>query len=383
MDVTDPPILAHGSAGRLDLEKVGNFLFQLSGSGAPIPWSVALLESLFAEAGLPTNFEEATEEPIPAGAETGARPERPRDRAVAAGGSAEVDAAAAAAAGAKPAAAKPAPVKKASRTDTPQGTILNVQTALSRRHAILSAQLEQEINAALSVLGEQAGSAYRGIAHKSSGGGMLNRLVGRVMRSLNLPQWIDQHLKPLLANHAGRVTADTQRTLQAEIGLEFQVADQDAQRIASTAGNGLGMRDIEPQVRAQILDAIQSGLAAGENPLKTANRIRAQVPAGRFVHAGARYRSRLIARDQTASMQRQAAVAAYQSNPHITGVELVDGVYGPPRSDQDCMDRDGETLPIDQASDAQPLHPLCTLGINPIVGGSIDLPDREPELVAA
>lgn len=58
MDTSDPPRLAHGSAGRINLEKVGNFFNWLAMAGAPIPWSQELLETLFAEAGLPTNFEE-------------------------------------------------------------------------------------------------------------------------------------------------------------------------------------------------------------------------------------------------------------------------------------------------------------------------------------
>lgn len=404
MDVTEPPEIHHGSAGRIDLEKVGGFLFQLAGSGAPIPWSVPLLESLFSEAGLPTNFEEATEDPIPKAPKPEPDPndpatqpvgppkltpgEEPFAREAHLGTAAPPPPAPAAA---KPPAADPKakakpPVQKADTDndhvwDTSLGRAINVAPKLQERHAILSAQLEQEITAALGQLGEQAASSFRGIAHKSAGGSMLHRLVGRVVRSLNLPLWINLHLKPILANHAGRVAADTLRTLQAEVGLEMQVGEQDAQKLADTAGTGLGMRDIEPQVRQSIMQAIRDGLNAGENPVKTADRIRAQVPAGRFVNAGAKYRSRLIARDATANLQRTAAIAAYRSNDHITGVQLVDGIYGPPRSDAACMSRSGQTLPIDEADDAQPNHPLCTLAVNPIVSGSLSS-DREPALAA-
>jgi hypothetical protein len=102
------------------------------------------------------------------------------------------------------------------------------------------------------------------------------------------------------------------------------------------------------------------------------------VPAGRFVHAGPRYRSQLIARDQTARLQRQATLALYESNPRITHVRLRDGIYGPPRSDSECVARNGQIVPIDQAGSVHAEHPLCTLGYEPIVTGLARRPAPEP-----
>jgi len=61
MDTSEPPQIKHGSAGRVDLVKVGTFLQDLSLAGAPIPWTEELLKHLFREGGLPADFEDQTD----------------------------------------------------------------------------------------------------------------------------------------------------------------------------------------------------------------------------------------------------------------------------------------------------------------------------------
>ena len=235
---------------------------------------------------------------------------------------------------------------------------------------MLSGQLDQEVEAALGELAEQAATAYASIAEKASGG-YLHRLVGRVMRALDIQGWIHERLLPILRNHAGRVVGDARRTLQTEIGLEMNVAEEDVQAIAEQAGQHLGMRDIEPQVRTAILNAVRQGLAAGDGPTKTAQRIRSLVPAGRFVHAGSGYRARLIALEETRQALRVSQAALYKSNPNITHVELRDGIYGPPRSDETCIARDGQIVPIQDVDQIHPEHIACTLSLNPVVHASL------------
>lgn len=452
MDTSDPPTLVHGSARKMDLERVGAFLQAISLAGAPIPWSMELLRALFTDAGLPPNFKdyEAAEglpgqQPDPKddllaqpAAQARAAAAAPRPASGPASAAAPATKAPAATGGSKKSKGakgskgkakkanpkKPAsagvskaerppdfrrttskkrncatcrfmgehgecarydwPVKpndvcdtwtapgvaKAERTRVPEGTTINVQPALSVRARVLSDQLDQEIQAALGELAEHAATAYQTVVVKA-GSGYLGRLVARVMRSLNLQAWIQDRLLPILRNHAGRVAADTQRTLQTEIGLEMHVAEDAMQNISDSAGEHLGMRDIEPQVRASIMEAIRQGLAAGDAPSKTAQRIRDRVPAGRFLHAGSRYRAQLISREETSRAQREATLASYESNPHITHVELRDGIYGPPRSDGPCIARDGQIVPIGEARSVHPYHILCTLGYGPVVSGAL------------
>jgi hypothetical protein len=251
---------------------------------------------------------------------------------------------------------------------TRRGTFVDLGPALAQRAQILSAQLDREILAALNELGEQVAIVFAGQVMKA-GRPSLFRLVNRVLAALNLRQWIEQRLMPILRNHAVRVMMDTRRMIETEIGLEFGLAEEDVQRIADSAGEHLGLRDIEPQVRESILHVVQEAVAAGENPVKTSQRIRALVPAGRFVRAGARYRALLIAQTETANLQRATALALYESNPNVTHVRLRDGIYGPPRSDSECIARNGQIVPIEDAAAVHPFHPRCTLGFEPVVSG--------------
>lgn len=367
MDVTDSPKICHSSAGRVDLQRVGQFLQQISLAGAPIPWSQELMRSLFQEAALPADFseeeiEEAKEElqPPPIAGSQGNGPQR-----VAGPGTSQAPHGS----GTKPQRTQkgePANPKKPAAAGVRKAELGDVGQAFKERAEVLAHQLEREIDAALDRLGDDAASAYLSAVRKAKGPNV-RRMVQYVMTNLNLGAWVRNTILPIIRNHAARTTADTQRMVQSEINLEVGVADKDANRIMLQAGSHLDMPDLEPQVRDAIQRVIEQGLANGENPNATAKRIRDLVPAGRFVNAGSAYRSRLIARNETANAQRAAALASYRSNPRIGSVELRDGIYGPPRSDSECMARDGDVVPIEDAEAVHPLHPLCTLSFLPVV----------------
>jgi hypothetical protein len=262
----------------------------------------------------------------------------------------------------------PAAISKAD--DDPEAEPASPAEVLGRRAALLSAQLEAEVATALSELGETASTAYLTVAQKADKPSrrQTQALTRRVLLNLGVKNWSDDRLGPILRNHAARVAVDTQRTLRQETGLPLALDEAAVQRMVAKGGGQLKVSDIEPQVRMSIEAAITQGAERGDNPTLTARRIRDAVPDGRFVHAGGRYRSQLIARNETASLQREASLGLYESNDHIKRLRIRDGIYGPPRSDQTCMDRDGEIIPIEQARSTHPYHPLCTLGFEPVIG---------------
>jgi len=336
LQVEELPRITHSSAGRLDMVKVGELFRDLALAGAPIPWSEQLIEQIFGEMGLPANFKgETTEE-----------------------------------------------VHKAEELAPDGHRVISVAPKLKQRADLLSTQLEREIESALGHLGEDAATAYMTVAQKASVPEIAN-LVKQVLAKLDITKWVQARLMPLLRNHAGRVAADTQRVLQGEIGQETKVGSDIVAQMTQNAGRHLRAVDIEPQVRSGIEQAIQQGLAAGDNPTKTARRIRDMVPAGRFVNAGPKYRAELIARNETAGLQRQAILGGYESNPHVTAIRVRDGIYGPPRSDETCMARDGDTVPIGEASSVLPDHPLCSLSYDPVVSLAMPQYAEQPALLAA
>jgi hypothetical protein len=344
MSVENPPEIRHSHAGRIDLEKVGEFFKNLYMAGAEIPWTQELIGQLFTEAGLPAGFNgqalDTTDHPT-GQVHPAVRPEA----------SAESD--------------TPA---KSGKPDTKVQKAGDLTDDLRDRARILSTQLAGEMDNALAHLGREAGQAYLNHAEKSMSRRDVARVAARVLRRLNIRDWVKNRIEPLLHNHAGRVVTDTQRVIRQELGQEVQIADKDALAIAAKAGSHLNVSDIEPQVREAIMRAIEEGFAAGENPTRTAERIAQSVPPGRFVKAGRKYRSELIARNETAELQRAATLAAYRSMPNVTAVKLRDGIYGPPRSDAECIERDGEIVPIDEVDRVQPFHINCTLGFAPVVG---------------
>lgn len=267
--------------------------------------------------------------------------------------------------------------RRADRTRTSRGEVVHVAEALAQRARLLAAQLEREIQSALDHLGEDAMFAFLA-AHRHgdrTDRAEQRRIVARVLERLRLRTWTQRRLDPLIRNHAARTLLDTERTLQAEIGIELQVAEQEVKRIVGGAGSHLNLPDIEPQARAAIGRAIEEGFARGENPVATARRIRQYVPAGRFVHAGSAYRSKLIARSETMNLQRAATLAAYDSNARITDIQIRDGLLSD--SDADCIARNGTIVPKAQAAAVKPLHPQCTLSFSPVVA---PLAVREPAL---
>lgn len=338
IETNDPPQIVHTTAGRIDLEKIGVFLNNIALAGATIPWDRSLMTQLFNAAGLPMSFDTPQVE-TPGGMENE-----------------EIG----------------APLQKAEA--------LEVGPALTARHRVLSSQLDREVAAALSELGSRAAQTYLHTLRKDEipSKREIRSMVARIMRSLNVGAWVRDRLRPILQNHGQRVSTDVERTLTQETGMEMKVGQKQAQAISR--GSNLNARDIEPQVRKAILEAIQQGLQAGDNPSKTAERIRKNVPAGRFVHAGSGYRAELISRDQTANMMRKASLAAYKSNPNVTAIRLRDGIYGPPRSDQFCLSRDGDVVPISQAP--PPAHTLCTLSYDAVVQTPAE-PPVEADLVPA
>jgi 2'-5' RNA ligase len=253
-------------------------------------------------------------------------------------------------------------------TDTLIGETVNIAPILEERARILSYQLEREIESALDGLGQQAGSAYSGMAQKSMSPRELQRTVGQVMANSKVGSWVRDRLTPILRNHAARVIGDTSRVVGQQAQQPVSIGNSEVKRIEGTAGQRLKIRDIEPQVRESITNAILAGNAAGEHPMKIAARIRDSVPKGRFTHAGSPWRAQLIARDQTANLQRESTLSAYDAMRNVGHVEVRDGIYGPPRSDAQCIHRAGQIVTVAEAKLAvHAYHPLCTLGFNPVV----------------
>ena len=129
--------------------------------------------------------------------------------------------------------------------------------------------------------------------------------------------------------------------------------------VLETGGKRMGL--VRILNKDKLFTLIARARADGENPLTFAPRIAEAtgVPP---------WRARTIARTETKYAQNRSQIAAYEATGNVRRVELVDGQLGPPRSDEDCINRDGRIVSLDDArllADAE--HPNGTLTYSPIV----------------
>lgn len=325
------PRITHTSAGRMDLRTVGEFLSNLSIAGCPMPWTEDFIADLFrATRSLsPPDFTPSKQitPPMPneAAHDSQWRPSWGSEN-----GPAKLP----------PSGKQHEHVAKAELPEG-EGTVLNVGPLLRERQQALSTQLAREMEGALTQLGRQAATGYATVARGAHTPREADRLAGSVMANARVGDFVRSRLRPLLANHAGRVTEDTYRTLRSQVGAE-QLSEAAVRRIAASTGRFLKQRDLEPQVRSCVAEAIKDGLGAGESPTQIGERIAANVPRGRFRIAGQGWRAGLIARTETANLQRQASLETYRAVPGLSHVQ----------SDS------GELVPIDEAQEAaRDMHP--------------------------
>ena len=108
-----------------------------------------------------------------------------------------------------------------------------------------------------------------------------------------------QHLGPddaaLLENfegHSHRVMEATAGKIRTVTGLSVNIPDHAARKIVAGGGTHLLGMDIQGQTRTALFSALAESRAAGYHPSSAATRrlIQKHVTAGRFVHAGPKYR---------------------------------------------------------------------------------------------
>jgi hypothetical protein len=341
MSTEEPPRIAHSSAGRLDLEKVGAFFRDLAAAGAAIPWTEELFGELFKEAGLPATFRDTA-------VETQTRPTglvHPLE----------------------------GPVAKASQEEAQEETDAErtFRAMLEERANARVEELRPLLLAALDSLGRDAAHTYARLAEQEPPRLLRTRrrLVARVMRELRVAEWVTRELLPLLESYADKVAADVAAALEASLGQEVPVTEDVRRTVRAHAGEHISPRSFERNARELLERETKEANRRGETVTQTANRLRAAFPAAPWTYAGTPFRASLIASNQIAAMQRAAVIALAALLPVVTGFRLRDGVYGPPRSDARCIARDGQFVPLAAAWTVHPYHPNCTLGFIPSILG--------------
>jgi hypothetical protein len=240
---------------------------------------------------------------------------------------------------------------------------LDMSGPLAVRSEELARQLEREMQGHLADLGRRAADGY---ARTADHRGSPDRAAGAAMAHADVGRWVGERLKPALRNHAQRVARDISRTVGTHMGVQAQMSNAALNRITASTGRHLKVRDLEPQVREAVKASIAEGREAGDTPVQTAERIRQNVPAGRFRVAGAAWRAGLIARAETGAAVRAASLEAYDSTGRVHDVQA----HVRPGSSDEQVHRDGEIMPLGEAREALPrLHPDSGVSYSPVVRG--------------
>lgn len=240
-----------------------------------------------------------------------------------------------------------------------------VVTELEKQARRLEATFARELGNDFDRLGQDAATAYlqaaEGKADDDAG------LVARIVGSLNLGQWHQDHIKIRFQLHYGRTAKNTVDTINSLLDLGLMLPDEVQSRIIARGGTRAGLVDVEKQTRDTIMNAIKLGREEGWGPDRVARAIRADVPAGRFANgAGSKYRAEMIARTETKFAQNVSSIQAYKASDTITAVVAYDGRLGD--SDEHCIARNGQTFTFEQAdAELADEHPNGTLSFGPLV----------------
>lgn len=206
--------------------------------------------------------------------------------------------------------------------------------------------------------------------------------VDRIVAAATLQDWARSQLAPAYEAHwlqVAEVTAQTLGTLLRPLtrgpglalldpatgGFDWQVRDPVAGRLLAQGGRRAGLVDLAADTRRSLLRVVGQSKEEGLNPRQTARLIRDEVPAGRFVHAGPKYRAELIARTETLHAQRASTLELYRDSGVVTQVVAHDG-----DSDPHCAARDGQRFALDDAAAemvSDTVHPNCVLAFAPAI----------------
>lgn len=250
-----------------------------------------------------------------------------------------------------------------------------------RDERVLSVAFEKELTAIFDELGEMAESSLRSLGAgvldegKANGGPPEFKisdevLAQRVLEGMQLEAWSRNRLRRAFGKHWRRTGEATVASISSAIGVGLELSDALEMKLLQQGGTRAGLVDVTRSTRDAIRRGVASGRELGEGFEALARRIRSDVPAGRFVNAGPEYRAQLISRTETKYAQNQSSLSVYRDADTISAVIAFDARLGD--SDEDCMERDGQTFTFDEAEAQLALeHPNGTLSFAPVVAPTV------------
>ena len=245
---------------------------------------------------------------------------------------------------------------------------------------------------------------------------VLTEPVDELLKAFDTTAWKNTHLRPIFDDASMKVVEDMW-DLMSGVGLSVPRIGREStivQFVRQESQRRLDMMNIHKQSHKTIMASLENGwknrrirdvnslkreraLAAGDDSEAPFYReirdgmledMEEQIAAGRMTKAGVEARARTATRTLGKHQQRVMALWGYQEEG-LTQIKIVDARLGPERSDPDCIERNGQVIPIGDGLGevhSEKTHPNCTMILVPVREPQPDTETpsaREPERVFA
>lgn len=186
--------------------------------------------------------------------------------------------------------------------------------------------------------------------------------LNAILKLADLPKWRQDQIGPWIEKLYEGAWLGTYSVAQTT--LTPAQREKVAKAILREGGRRLGLIDIPGDTKTalfRVLEFAKEFESGSPSPRTVAKWIQSEVPKGRFVNAGSRYRSTLIARTEIMHSTRKAQLETFKADPSVNTVIALDG-----DEDEDCAARNGGEFTLDDAAiemDAE--HPNGTLSFAP------------------
>jgi hypothetical protein len=191
---------------------------------------------------------------------------------------------------------------------------------------------------------------------------MEDERIKTILAQAGMDSWKAQRLRPIFEKAWSRSALLTEQALEKH-GIYSAVRRRVSDKMRDAGATRTTLVDMDSGTEAALFKVLEVGRELGLSTRDLGKLIEHYVPAGRFVHAGSGYRSRLIATTETLEASRHSSLAVYGESPVVERVMAFDGV----EHDAECQERNGEifTLPEAEAENGK-THPSCVLAWGPM-----------------
>lgn len=191
---------------------------------------------------------------------------------------------------------------------------------------------------------------------------MEDERIRSILEHAGLDSWKTRVLKPILEKSWSRSALLTEQALEKH-GIYAGVRRRVADKMKEAGAQRTGLVDMDSGTESALKKVLEVARELGISPRDAGRLIEHYVPAGRFVHAGSGYRSRMIATTETLEASRHGSLAVYSESPVVERVMAFDGV----NHDAECEERNGEIFTIEEAeAENGKTHPSCVLAWGPL-----------------